>query len=244
MWYNVPDDLKINSSDIHLWRRKLESPDQEIQTLFNILNEEEKIKAKRFVFEKHQRRFIVARSTLKIILSNYLKIAPNQIGLKYSSRGKPTLIKDINPDKLEFNVSHSEELAIYGITRDRLIGVDVEYNRAMGDAEQLAKRFFCPQEYEIIRSLNSPEKEQTFFQLWTAKEAYLKATGEGISGGLDQIVVSLETINPFLALPNSGKPLTDWTLFTLTPQTEYLASVVVQGNHCALKYWELNQSVF
>ncbi|GBF81467.1 4-phosphopantetheinyl transferase [Aphanothece sacrum FPU1] len=222
----------------------MESSDQEIKTLFNILNEEEQTKAKRFVLAQHQRRFIVARTTLKIILSNYLKIAPNQIKFEYSSRGKPTLIKDINPNKLEFNVSHSEELALYGITRDRLIGVDVEYNSPIPDAEQLAKRFFCPQEYEIIRPLTSPEKEQTFFQLWTAKEAYLKATGEGISGGLDQIFVSLKTKPKFLALPHSGKPLTDWTLFTLTPQTGYLASVVVQGNHCALKYWELNQSVF
>ncbi|MEA5537232.1 4'-phosphopantetheinyl transferase family protein [Crocosphaera sp. XPORK-15E] len=231
MWSFPTKSITLNNLDVNLWCMNLDLSKDQVDERFHILNDQEQIKAKRFQFEQHQRRFIVARSTLKIILSRYLNIPPDQITFEYSPLGKPKLSNEINSQKIEFNLSHSQELAIYGITCDRLIGVDVEYIRPMPDAEQLAKRFFCPQEAEKINTLSSPDKDKAFFQLWTAKEAYLKATGEGISGGLDKVEIFLDSPLQLINLPH-------WQLLSFTPQTDYLAAIVVAGNLGNVSYWK------
>ncbi|MEA5511279.1 4'-phosphopantetheinyl transferase superfamily protein [Crocosphaera sp. UHCC 0190] len=231
MWSFPTKSITLNKIDVHLWCMNLDLSKEQVDQRFQILNDQEQIKAQRFRFEQHQRRFIVARSTLKNILSHYLQIPPVQITFEYSYLGKPKLSDEINSRQLEFNLSHSQELAIYGITCDRLIGVDVEYIRPMSDAEQLAKRFFCPQEAEKIKTLSPPDKDQAFFQLWTAKEAYLKATGEGISGGLDKVEISLDSPLQLINLPH-------WQLLSFVPQIDYLAAIVVPGNLGNVSYWK------
>lgn len=237
IWQQPPQELNINSQEVHLWKMNLETSSINIQDAMKILNEEETIKAQKFRFEKHQKRFIVARSTLKHILSHYLGISPEKIAFQYGSHGKPKLVDKMNTIQLEFNLSHSEELAIYGITCHHLIGVDVEYLRPMPDAEKLAKRFFCHQEFEKINSLSIIHKNTEFFKLWTAKEAYLKATGKGISGGLDKVEISTDEPRKFINLPQPNK--TTWKLLSFVPQTNYLAAMAVQENNQITHYWQL-----
>ncbi len=238
MWLNSPDDLTLDYSDVHIWKQNLEISDLQLKKCFEILNQEEQIKAKRFRFEEHQRRFIAARSTLKIILSRYLTIPPQEIEFTYSSQGKPQLVETLGGNYLQFNLSHSHELAIYGITRDRPIGVDIEYIRRMPDAKRLAQRFFSAQEYAKISLLAYPDLEKSFFQLWTAKEAYLKATGEGIGGGLEQVEVSLGPPLQLINVPNHQCQL-HWTISSWTPHPNYQGAVVVSGKKWNLSYWKL-----
>ncbi|MGP0129206.1 MAG: 4'-phosphopantetheinyl transferase family protein [cyanobacterium endosymbiont of Rhopalodia musculus] len=236
MWLKSPNCLTINPSDIHLWKQHLKVSDLEVNRCFEILNQEEKIKAQKFSFEKHKRRFIVARGTLKTILGRYLNIPAPTIEFTYSSRGKPRLTNKLGGNRLQFNLSHSNELAIYGVTCNRVIGVDLEYIRPMSEAKKLAKRFFCFQEYNHINLLTSPDLEKTFFKLWTAKEAYLKATGEGIGGGLDQVEVSLDSCPQLLKLPKN-QSLLNWTTSFLIPHPNYQGAIVFQTNEWKLSYW-------
>lgn len=238
MWNNPPKNLALTSSEIAVWRMNLNLSSTEVQKRLTLLNSEEQSKAKRFHFEQHQRRFIVARSTLKMILGQYLNIAPQTIEFEYSSRGKPRLSDHLSGDKIQFNTSHSEELAIYAITCDRPIGVDVEYIRTIKDAKHLAQRFFTPQEYEQISPLSSPDLEKAFFQLWTAKEAYLKATGEGIAGGLDQVEVCLTPPLKLINLPQNQSRV-NWTISSFMPHPNYQGAVVVQGDCLNINYWQL-----
>ena len=240
IWSSHPQNLTLTSSEVHFWIMPLELAPIEVDKRWQILNKEEQIKAKKFRFEYHQRQFIVARSTLKMILGRYLNIPAHDIQFSYSSRGKPRLADELGGDQLQFNTSHSQELAIYGVTRDRPIGVDIEYLRPMSDAKQLAKRFFCPQEYHQISPLTSPDLEAAFFQLWTAKEAYLKATGEGISGGLDQVQVCLGNPLKFIHLPQNQSSL-NWTVSSLTPYPGYQGAVVVPGDDWELNYKNLDK---
>ncbi|YAI81660.1 MAG: 4'-phosphopantetheinyl transferase family protein [cyanobacterium endosymbiont of Rhopalodia sterrenbergii] len=241
MWLKSPNSLTLSPSDIHLWKQHLKVSDLEVNRFFAILDQEERIKAEKFSFKEHQRRFIVARGTLKTILSRYLNIPASKIGFTYSSRGKPRLTNKLGGNKLggnklQFNLSHSYELAIYGVTCNNVIGVDLEYIRPMSGAKKLAKRFFCSQEYNHISLLTSPELEKTFFKLWTAKEAYLKATGEGISGGLDQVEVSLDSFPKLLKLPKN-QSLLNWTTSFLIPHPNYQGAVVFHTNKWKLSYW-------
>ena len=238
VWKESPQNLKINAKEIHLWKTHLEQSSINIEEKFKILNEEEKIKAQKFRFEKHQKRFTIARSNLKRILSFYLSISPQEVNFQYNAYGKPQLLDNINTIDLQFNISHSEDIAIYGITCHNLIGVDIEYIRPMPEAENLAKRFFSRKEFEEIRRLSYPEKNREFFRFWTAKEAYLKAIGKGISGGLEKVELSTQEPRVFISLPESNN--ITYNLFYLTPHYNYLAAIVIEENQQIHHYWQLH----
>ncbi len=238
IWQNPSQNLTINPQEVHVWKTNLEQSSINVQNSFNILNEDEKNKAQRFRFEKHQKRFTIARSNLKRILSFYLSIPPQEIEFQYNTYGKPKLLDKINQLDLQFNVSHSEDIAIYGITCHNLIGVDVEYIRPMPEAENLAQRFFSRKEFEKISTLLSEEKNREFFKLWTAKEAYLKAIGKGISGGLEKVEVSTHEPISFIRLPESNH--INYNLFYLTPHHNYLAAIAVEDHQQIYQYWQLN----
>ena len=228
-------DWILEVQTIHLWWIVLDVTDENLQTFISLLSTSEKIKADRFKFRQHQHRYQAVHGILRIILGRYLKLDPAQINFTHRDRGKPYLTADCNPLNLQFNLSHSENMAIVGISRDRPIGVDLEKIRPMENAEQLAERFFCASEYALLTQAIPEERDKLFFQLWTAKEAYLKATGEGISGGLNQIEIALNPLR-FINLPN-------WYLqsFEFNPDDDhnYWAAIALEtrGENVPIKYF-------
>ena len=238
MWQIPPTFLTLESTEVHLWRSNLERVTEEVEQLSTILSDEEIIRANRFYFPQHRQRFTVARATLRQILGYYLEIAPERVEFTYNSRGKPELAANKNR-WLQFNLSHSEGWAIYGVTRDRRIGVDLERIRAVEDLEKLAERFYSAAEYQVISQLPAKEKEIAFFRGWTAKEAYLKATGEGLAGGLDQVEVSLDINEPLRLLKLPGNTsVSDWSLICPDVHPDYLAAIAVEGCGLQLRYWD------
>jgi 4'-phosphopantetheinyl transferase len=218
-------DWVLEAQTVHLWWISLDVTEKNLQNFISLLSESEKIKADRFKFPQHQRRYQAVHGILRIILARYLSLDPTQVNFTQSDRGKPYLTDDCNSVNLQFNLSHSENMAILGINRDRSIGVDVETVRPMENSLQLAKRFFCASEYDLLTQAIPEERDKLFFQLWTAKEAYLKATGEGISGGLNQVEIALNPLR-FINLPN-------WYLqsFESNPDDErnYWAAIAIEG---------------
>jgi len=218
-------DWVLEAQTVHLWWISLDVTEENLQTFIAFLSESEKIKAERFKFPQHQRRYQAVHGILRILLSRYLNLDPAQINFTHSDRGKPYLTDDCNPLNLQFNLSHSENMAIVGISCDRPIGVDLEKLRPMENSLQLAKRFFCTSEYALLTQAIPEERDKLFFQFWTAKEAYLKATGEGISGGLNQVEIAL---NP-LRLIN----FPDWYLQSFEPNLDdecnYWAAIAFEG---------------
>ena len=240
MWLSPPSIVCSPSiHEVHLWRTNLDLQIEQIQELAQLLCADEKNRAARFYFEQHRNRFIVARGQQKVILGNYLGIAPTQIEFVYSSRGKPNLAPSCNGKRLQFNVSHSQDLALYGFACDRAIGVDLEYLRPMDDANQIAQRFFSARESATIKSLPEPEKSLAFFQVWTAKEAYLKATGDGIGSSLDRVEISFLPNEPLrlLAVDGDEEAAARWRLDSLTPAANYIATIAVEGHDWVLSCW-------
>ena len=140
-----------------------------------------------------------------------------------------------------FNLSHSQDLALYAITKVNLIGIDLEYIRPMNDAENLAKRFFSPQEYNLIRQLLPQKQQEIFFKLWTCKEAYLKATGDGLAGGLEKVEICLtpEKSVEFSSINGDIEERSHWYLYQFIPQPNYIAAIVVAGKNQNLSFWEI-----
>ncbi|MEH1784899.1 4'-phosphopantetheinyl transferase HetI [Nostoc sp.] len=232
IWQPAPTDLTLLQDEIHVWRIDLNQPESRLQNLAVTLSSDEMARAERFYFPKHRQHFIAGRGSLRTILGRYLDIEPSQVQFNYQHRGKPVLADTFADSGLAFNLSHSQELGLCAVNCTRPIGVDLEYIRPMSDLEALAKRFFLPREYEMLRSLSPNQQQEVFFRYWTCKEAYLKATGDGLSQ-LEQIEVSLTPTEP-AKLEISE----DWSLFELVPANNYVAAVAVADFGWNLKCWQ------
>jgi len=229
-WLKAPTDLTLSVDDVHVWRVELSVSQLQLQELAETLSNDEQSRAERFYFEQHRQHFIAGRGILRTILGRYLGIDPQALRFDYEARGKPILADIFAKSGLSFNLSHSQGLALYGICRHP-IGVDLECIRENTDVEALAKRFFTEIEYEVVRSLPSNQQQQVFFRYWTCKEAYLKATGAGLSQ-LEQAEISLTPTQP------ASLQSKEWSLIELIPANNYLAAVAVASQNLHLQCWQ------
>lgn len=232
LWLTAPTDLTLLPDEIHVWRIDLDQPEPHLQNFAATLSSDETARAERFYFPKHRQHFIAGRGILRTILGRFLGIKPSQVEFNYQQRGKPVLVDKFADSGLAFNLSHSQGLGLCAVNCTRQIGVDLEYIRPMSDLEALAKRFFLPREYEMLRSLSPNQQQEIFFRYWTCKEAYLKATGDGLSQ-LEQIEVSLTPTEPAKLQITE-----DWSLFEIIPANNYVAAVAVENFGWHLKCWQ------
>ena len=223
-------ELSLSSDEIHVWQVFFDREESHFNELARTLSEDERLKAKRFYFQKDQRRFVVTHGILRNILGRYLKIEPKRLKFSYGSHGKPAIDGVTDGHSLYFNMSHSHSLALFAFTWGRKIGVDVEYVRSMPDAEEIAQRFFSPRENAVFRTVPAGKKLEAFFNCWTRKEAFLKAIGNGLSRSLDSFEVSLAPEEPAQLLCVGGDPLeaSRWRLRELAPAHGYAGALVVE----------------
>ncbi len=190
----------MDGSEVHLFRADLEQPISNLDDFTSSLSPDEQARGNRFHFEKHRHRFKVARSLLRLLLARYLKTAPDTIQFQYGAKGKPFLCPDTDhgphASKLRFNLAHSAHRGIYAFSWGAELGVDLEYIRDDRDLEAIARRFFAPGEVVRWLELSAPERVPAFFEIWTRKEAYIKACGGGLSLPLSRFEVSFGKDHP------------------------------------------------
>jgi 4'-phosphopantetheinyl transferase len=155
----------------------------EVDLPLAILSPDELERGRRFLREEHQRRFCLARAFLRWILSRYLPIAPEELQFRKGPHGKLYLAQNAGIP-IQFNMSHSRDLALYAVILDREIGIDVEWMDADLLVQPLAARYLTPSQYrEFLATPDQAiQRSAAFYRLWTRKEAYLKALGLGLSG--------------------------------------------------------------
>jgi len=244
LWLPPPTDLALLSDEVHVWRALLDLPVSRIQSLQHTLAADELRRADRFHFQKHHQRFVVARGLLRTILGCYLDIEPGQLRFCYSDYGKPSLSTP-GQKALSFNLSHSGGLALYAVTRNREVGIDLERIRTDFEYAQIAERFFSPRENTVLRALPVSLKPEAFFTCWVRKEAYIKARGEGLSLPLDQFDVSLAPGEPAILLNTRGdsQEANRWSLRELSPGPGYAAALAVKGHGWRLACWQWPERV-
>ncbi|MGB3615580.1 MAG: 4'-phosphopantetheinyl transferase superfamily protein [Elainellaceae cyanobacterium] len=182
LWNHRSQLTPLSPGEIHLWQASLILPLPELRRRMDLLSADELARVNR-LRTAAACRFAVARSTLRLILSQYLNCQAETIAFAYGDRGKPCLSLPVHrPHHLQFNLSHSRDVAVYALTDQGAIGVDVEYVRPVPSLTKLARRYFSPQECASLDNLTDQQQRQHFFYLWTQKEAYVKATGDGIPG--------------------------------------------------------------
>lgn len=215
---------ELQPGEIHIWQASLEATDQ-ITRLLPLLSDDEQTRAGRFHFQKDRDRFVIARGVLRVILSQYLDIQPQDLKFQYSEMGKPSLT---HFPELCFNVSHSGQIALYAVAQSCEVGIDVEQIRPERDWEAIATRFFSTQEQTTLKQLSPDLKLQGFFNCWTRKEALLKAIGQGLRLPLDQFTVSLTPGEPARLLQvewNLTQRAEEWWIEALPVAAGYAAAV-------------------
>lgn len=223
-FFSSDDDCReLGDDEVHVWSAPLDRSVDE-----SLLTDAERERAGRFKMERIRKQFIAARAQLRLVLAGYLKLAPQEIRLATEPGGKPVLDSS-HTDDLHFNLSHSETLAVYAITRRGRVGVDVERWRAIPNADDLVQRFFTPRDRELYLQLPDNERQAAFFRAWTRKEAVLKALGRGVQV-LDRCEVTFHPDEPERVLwveddqDASGK----WFLKSWRPDGEYVGAVAVE----------------
>ncbi|MGL5832081.1 MAG: 4'-phosphopantetheinyl transferase family protein [Waterburya sp.] len=238
IWQTLTQLPTLRDSQVHLWRANLDLSPSEIEELTTLLSTDEIARANKFHFVQHKSRFIAARGILRQLLGNYLKVSPCSLTFTYSDRGKPQLPHN---SLLQFNLSHSQNYGLFGFTLNHLIGVDLEYQRVMPDALNIAQRFFSVREFKMLAEVPQEQQSKLFFQLWTAKEAYLKAIGTGLSGSLASIEISFdENHSPYLSPSQKDQVETNaWSLYSCTPEINYLGAIAINSgiSEQHLNYW-------
>jgi 4'-phosphopantetheinyl transferase len=165
---------------VDVWRTSLARAPDEVARLEQLLDVEEKRRATMFRADRDRRRFIVARATLRTLLANHAGLDPRRITFVVSEGGKPVVSNDGVGASMHFNLSHCGELALCAIA-DREVGVDVEQLRHHHDIERVAQHFFSRKEVKTLEMLSGTDCIRFFFRTWVRKEAFVKATGEGLA---------------------------------------------------------------
>jgi len=173
----------LQANEIQLWLVEDQSVmDPEILANYqSLLSKDEQQRYERLLFPQHKKQFLVSRALLRCVLADSLGLAPQKLVFAKNAYGKPRLAMSPLPDSLAFNLSHTNQLSVLALTRRGDIGVDLEYLTRKVDILKLAQRYFSQQEIEDLQALETGELNQRFFDLWTLKEAYIKACGMGLA---------------------------------------------------------------
>jgi 4'-phosphopantetheinyl transferase len=240
LWPAIELPLEFEPGIVHVIRVSLDLPQTRWTPLTAMLSDDEQLRAARFQFDEPRQRFVICRATLRQLLGNTCGIAPEAIRFRYGDYGKPELdVADPDPasPRIEFSVSHSSDLGLIAIARGSPVGVDIEYQNPSVKILRLAERFFAPAEATVLRNLTTAQQLAGFYRGWTCKEAYLKATGRGLSLSLSSFCVAIEPDQPAALRHVDDQPEEPgrWTIQSLDVAANYAAAVMVARPDCRVQ---------
>ncbi len=225
-------------SGVRIWRAHLDSmPAAVLEELGALLDSAEHTRAARFHFEQDRQHYVVTRGLLRSLLGAELDKNPSTLVFEYGSRGKPAIVAGAHDRALRFNVSHSSGWAMFALAWDREVGIDLEcgprLERDDNSLSQLAARILSIRELATWHDLpNDAQRRVAFLRAWTRKEAYAKATGQGVFDELDRIEVALDAAAPksSLTLPaaNAEGRTRGWTIHDLSAPDGFAAALAIE----------------
>ena len=239
-WPLAAEVPTLEPLQVHLWQRSLSAPEAEREQLWSVLSAAEQERAQRFVRLQDRQRFAIARGTLRQLLGRYLGSDPGALNFAYGERGKPQLSREGGGLDLRFNLSHSQDLALYAVALGTEVGIDVEKMNPKIDHEGITRRFFSASEQQALFQLPTHQRSRAFFQLWTRKEACIKAMGGSLALGLHQIDVAIaldQAIASIEFCAENGQTWR-WWVIDLNPQDSYLGALAIAKPPQAIHCWQ------
>jgi 4'-phosphopantetheinyl transferase len=235
----LPASLELEPSTVHVWAFRLEGSAALTEACRDVLSPAERQRADRFVFPHDRIHHTIAHGVLRHVLSRYAGIAPGSLRFQATASGKPSLVwpADASATTLQFNLTHSEDRALLGVSDGREIGIDLERVRSNLEALDISRHYFFGAEREAIENALSVMRDSIFFRYWVAKEAVLKAQGVGLGFPLDRFCIHfhsagdtahIETLDPAVLER-------DWTVRLLPFAADWAAAVAARGDDWQVK---------
>jgi 4'-phosphopantetheinyl transferase len=207
---------------VHLWRIDLTWHAADMHA---VLNAAEGARAARFVTSQLRNRWTASRAALRCILAGYTRVAPRELEFCEGSHGKPAL-----PGGPRFNLAHTGDLALLAVTAGGEVGVDLERVRTLPDLMPVARLVFSADELAYLAARHGDDRRVAFFTLWTRKEAYIKATGEGMSAPLQEITILVDgSAHPVVRRHGDPSEGRRWSVLDLAIDQGYAAALAVEG---------------
>jgi 4'-phosphopantetheinyl transferase len=242
-WQSSPLSLTLSYDRVDVWRVPLEMSERERDLLETSLSVEERARVSRFRHSVDRARFVAAHGALRAILGRCLGVEPSCLRFSYGRFGKPALGGPLEANSVEFNLSHSGDLALVAASFGRRLGIDLERIDAPRSGQEIAERFFSTREIAALHALPRERQTDAFFACWTRKEAYLKARGDGLSLPLDRFSVSVSPEDPASLLDCGDEETQRWVLQDLSPAAGWAAAIAIEGSGWRLRRWRWSLEV-
>ena len=228
-WQIARDFSGIHCGTIDIWRTSISQQRDNIAQFLALLSDQELKRANRYLVEHARTSFVISRGVLRLLLAKYLATDPRTIRFQQNSYGKLFLADS----SLQFNLSHSQELALFAFTMDCPLGIDVEFIDQHIEYLDIAERFFSIEEYGMLLALPGLERRQAFFNCWSRKEALIKARGMGLFLALTSFSTEVSFIKDDIVkvtFADSAQPAISNNLFlrSLDPGKQYTAACAVE----------------
>ena len=217
---------------VDLWKLPLELPVRLAGEMRELISADERARAARFRHERDAKRFVAGRGQLRRVLGHYLDLDPSRVAFSYGRFGRPSLADPAVRPPLDFNLAHSDGLALLAVTGGAAVGVDLERARPGFGGIDIARQFFAPGELRQLLALPEARREAAFLRCWTRKEAYVKAHGAGLQMALDSFEVPLSSARvQRLRWSRVPREVDRWSLLDVSALVAgYQAALVVAGN--------------
>jgi len=234
-----PESPVIEKNSVHICLAKTEVNQNYLNHIDTILTEDEIKKAERFRFDEHRNRYKLARGTLRILLSKYIKNTnPEDVKISYNKYGKPELSSNALMNNINFNLSHSGKYAIFAFSISRRVGIDLEKKHEVKYADQILERYIPNFESNKFRELPNLTKIDLFFRFWTRIEAYQKALGMGLSSNKIHFEIkATDNYDEAKLLLGESKY---WSIISFKPSNTYWASVAAEGQNLTFKHYNID----
>jgi 4'-phosphopantetheinyl transferase len=225
--------LPLAKNAIHVWLAYYdELIDEGMYIAYrSLLSSDEAMQQLRFHFERDRRRYLVTRALVRTVLSRYEPVSPRDWVFSANAYGRPQIEnrETINAG-LTFNISHTDNLIVLGVTKGRELGVDVENVRARQISIDIADRFFSPPEVAALALVPPDQQQGRFFEYWTLKESYIKARGLGLAIPLDKFGFHYprERSVKIVIDPGLEDDVERWQFWQFRPMPEYVVAVCAE----------------
>lgn len=234
-WDRAANCMEIKANEVHLWFADDEDiRDNDLLARYlALLNDEERAQQQRFHFERHRHQYLITRALVRSVLSLYTDAVPPEAWkFNKNTYNKPYIAHPQPPAALSFNLSHTEKMVALAVTQNGDIGVDVEYLPRENVGLDIAKRYFSETEFQELCALPADLQKRRFLDLWTLKEAYIKARGMGLAIPLDQFSYSFP--RPGEIQISFSQNLHDnagsWRLWQFKPGDTHIAALALHAS--------------
>lgn len=196
-------------------------PPSQVDNLSALLSAEELTKLKHYRHQATRHTALLARAISRLVLSHYTQTPAVSLTFTKQPHGKPELAN--NAHNIRFNLSHNDQLIVLAVCVNDEIGCDIESPNRKVNIPAITRRFFAPQEQQLLSTLQGQSQQQQFFEIWTLKEAFVKATGLGIALGLDSFYFQKSPLIDVVFNAQFPLPAQPWQFYQAPLKQQLLA---------------------